>query len=972
MLRGLKIFGLAATAILLLAIVLVVVLRTMLAGTLISMQLASMGIPVASLSVSKLDLGQLVVEKMVLGRQDELSIDSVTVRYSPELLLSGRLNEVQIDRLRLRLDASNSRSPLGSLQPLLAEGRGAGGAGLFPERVILTGGSIEAKLPEGPATMAVTGRWNANTGKAALSVTRIELPQVELEAANIDIEATARRILATAKAKGRDDALDLDMRATVDSYGGKPSIDLELDGGLWPDRWRLPPWAPATGAAKGSLRMKGSLQPFEELRRGAALMEWLLGAELHGTLDASLTDAAYESRAEGISGALDVKADLTGGRLELQLADDARLDIARIDSAWLADVNAPPILRPLLEGGLSVVLPAAGPGFAVGLQPDAAGADMTISGSANVLSPNGALDMVADGSVSLDRNFNPKALYFQKADARATDVELAGRKLESLHFRGSVKGPVGALAGAGDLEAKVAATQVDRLRVGAATVALAAGFQWDGNRIDLRQQGEGKATLASLRVADAARATRSVTARLADASLALEAVRDGVSVSGAITLRPGPATLDLLRSGRPPIALNLVGGTFSFTGTSAPGSSFDGKLEISEGRLEIPDYAVFAEALSASVALPLPPAGRVADIAGGKVSYTQEPAYFAPFRVRGSVDRKGDSLILRATATDKDRKAQIAMRGEQRMANGSGMLSIKLPEVTFDSSLQPAQLFPVLGAVRDAAGRFTADAAISWAAGTTASKGHIDLAGLSFTTDAATIQELNSRVTFDGLFPLSTPPGQKITIGRVDPAMPLDQVEAEFRIEPAARPRLHIAHAQADFAGGRLGLGETVLDLARARNEVTVDMKGVDLSRLLERLRVEDVSGTGRLDGSIPVVLQDGTALVSDGHLEAQGPGVLHVRSEAAKSALGGAGDQVRLMLSALEDFRYESLSATLNMPGDDEASVTVHMKGNNPAVLEGYPFAFNIDLTGNLGKLLGALRQGAALSTDIIRPKAQ
>jgi hypothetical protein len=292
--------------------------------------------------------------------------------------------------------------------------------------------------------------------------------------------------------------------------------------------------------------------------------------------------------------------------------------------------------------------------------------------------------------------------------------------------------------------------------------------------------------------------------------------------------------------------------------------------------------------------------------------------------------------------------------------------------VTFDPSLQPSRLFPVLSAIRDATGTFSADATISWGSGKTASKGQIDVADLSFTTNAAPSEKLNSHLIFDGLFPLSTPPGQKMAIGRVDPGMPLDQVEAEFRVESAEQPKLYIAHAQADFADGRLDLADTSLDPARPRNEVIVGVKGVDLSRLLERFHVKDISGTGSLDGNVPVVLKDGTAVISNGHLEAQGPGVLHVRSEAAKSALSGAGDQVKLMLSALEDFRYESLSATLDMPGDDEVSVTVHMKGHNPAVLEGYPFAFNIDLTGNLAKLLAAVRRGATLSTDIIRPKVQ
>ena len=91
---------------------------------------------------------------------------------------------------------------------------------------------------------------------------------------------------------------------------------------------------------------------------------------------------------------------------------------------------------------------------------------------------------------------------------------------------------------------------------------------------------------------------------------------------------------------------------------------------------------------------------------------------------------------------------------------------------------------------------------------------------------------------------------------------------------------------------------------------------------------------------------------------------------EAAASAFRGTGEQVALMLDALEDFRYEALTATLDIGADGAAAAMVRMRGNNPAVLEGYPFAFNIGLSGKVTELLAALRQGAQMSTDLVRPR--
>jgi hypothetical protein len=183
---------------------------------------------------------------------------------------------------------------------------------------------------------------------------------------------------------------------------------------------------------------------------------------------------------------------------------------------------------------------------------------------------------------------------------------------------------------------------------------------------------------------------------------------------------------------------------------------------------------------------------------------------------------------------------------------------------------------------------------------------------------------------------------------------------------------LHLDEARARFAGGRLSVAEAVFDLSQPYHDLSVVVDNVDLELLLSLLKMEDVSATGRVAGIIPIVIVDGRVAINNGQLATEGPGVLRVQSEAAAAALGGTGEQVALMLSALEDFHYDALSATLDMGADGNAATMIRMQGHNPAVLEGYPFAFNIGLSGNLPELLAALRQGARLSSDLVRPEVR
>ena len=132
-------------------------------------------------------------------------------------------------------------------------------------------------------------------------------------------------------------------------------------------------------------------------------------------------------------------------------------------------------------------------------------------------------------------------------------------------------------------------------------------------------------------------------------------------------------------------------------------------------------------------------------------------------------------------------------------------------------------------------------------------------------------------------------------------------------------------------------------------------------------LGVEGLSGHGRLSGAIPLTVNDGTPRIADGSLIAQAPGVLRVKSDYAEQALAAAGEQAELLLRALEEFHYEELSLTIDQPSEDLAVIGLSMLGNNPDVLEGYPFRFNVNLETDPRKLLKTLQEAFRISNRAI-----
>ena len=174
--------------------------------------------------------------------------------------------------------------------------------------------------------------------------------------------------------------------------------------------------------------------------------------------------------------------------------------------------------------------------------------------------------------------------------------------------------------------------------------------------------------------------------------------------------------------------------------------------------------------------------------------------------------------------------------------------------------------------------------------------------------------------------------------------------------------------ARAHIAEGDIDVPETAVRLAAESNAATVGVKSVSLARLLELLGTDNVSGTGIMSGSIPVRFGRAGFAIDNGRLTAQSEGVLHVRLGSARATLEAQGEAMRLMVEALEDFRYTVFEIEIDRPIASDLSLKIRLEGMNPKVLDGHPFRFNISLTGDIEPLLAALKAGQGLTTDILQ----
>ncbi len=325
----------------------------------------------------------------------------------------------------------------------------------------------------------------------------------------------------------------------------------------------------------------------------------------------------------------------------------------------------------------------------------------------------------------------------------------------------------------------------------------------------------------------------------------------------------------------------------------------------------------------------------------------------------------GDGLMTLSgpitTATAGRTIADVSM--SLNLVTLDGEASITSQELAFTPrGFQPTALSDrVRGFLSNARGLMTASATIELDGGTPSGTGWVDVRDFGFdTVRVGAVNGVNGRIEFSDILSLTTPPGQEVQLGEINPGIPLKDGLIVFQLTNGREAV--IERARWPFAGGELVVGRTEWTIAGTSDIIPIRANAIELTELIGIFKLPDVQAKGTVSGDFPVEIVGPNAFIRNATLQADEDGGTIAYNGDVADAASQADDRVSMAFNALRDFRFTvlQLGADGNLSGD--ILITLRLVGNSPKVMNGAPFAFNIGLDSKLMKLI---RAGQSLSSS-------
>ena len=326
----------------------------------------------------------------------------------------------------------------------------------------------------------------------------------------------------------------------------------------------------------------------------------------------------------------------------------------------------------------------------------------------------------------------------------------------------------------------------------------------------------------------------------------------------------------------------------------------------------------------------------------------REPTDFSPLAFEGTFAVRQAQATFNGTLAIPGVESFSTLNGNYDLRAQDGEARLAFGPLTLNpEGFQLTDVLPPLkGYVENAGGPISGTVLLKLAREGLQTGASLNIDGLSFSGPTRAVTRtgnLSLTADFDGLLPLQTRGVQTATIGLVDlDALKLENGEVQF--SAPGDGTMQVLSAVWPWFGGSLSIQDAVVPLDGSTISVPMNVRNIDISQLLAFFGVNGLSGTGRLDGTLPVIIENGKARIENGTLRAITPGNIAYESAALQRAAENAGAAGKITFEALRSFDFDQLVMTLNGDLDGDINLGLRLEGRTD--LEGLT-SQSIDNTG-------------------------
>ena len=807
---------------------------------------------------------------------------------------------------------------------------------------------------------------------------RQESTQQAYKQASLHLQLIENHIELAGKLLATDDIEALNIQVKANKQDNPIDFDMAMNASGLASYlpWNLINMAqPSSG--KFSLKLHGAGHIPSEASQSSN-SSWLEQIQFNGDAQLDLNAFSYEKKLSNLDTKLDFKIAIDNGIGQVNLTPDSIIRLGNVDWAWLTQSGLPLALsKDIAKGGTLRFSQARQNQLSqINWKLQSNHIDIATQFFASLRFAQTRADFMSSGQLELKVNQSQAVqptFALKDLTLKIFDVNAPTLKIEQLLLSGAAHGAVDSWNGNFTVS-----TKIDHIDLGTLTAhkmlitipmkASALGDSWN---IALAQPGQIQLNLSD----NTKQFSIKHPLRLAIPQLAFDGKKsnDDFSIKHQVDATLSPFSV-WLTSQSAPIEVTIHPGKFALSGQLNKDQPYQAEGEWSGATALLPQSQIKLENIAAAISLgtkkrPL------AQLTIGKLHHLATVPFFAPHSFSATINdkTKGKQHIYTLDVVGGlPNLTYFQLNAEQNLINGLGKLKFNLTPINFMAGgTQPSDLLPALAQITDMQGMIRALAHVDWSRkGIQNSGGTVVIDNLSFSHPTLKIAGLNTRVDFNKLLPISTPPQQVIHIQTVDPGIPLTNLNIIYQIEsdPNHRPRIKLEDTQLVILGGVLAVEPVTIDPLSGDANITLTLNDIDLKRFFDSIEIDGLEGEGHLDGRIPIRLHDHQITIDNSRLMAKSPGILRFQSEKASQMLANTGAEMNLVLDALQDFHYSELSLTIDKSAVHDLTATLLLLGQNPAVKEGQMIRLNINLESNLDKILKAISLGYSVSNEILK----